>query len=184
MQPGTYLCTRAVALAGNVNTTLYNCNLGGYQHLGHAFNCCILSGIVHVYRCTSYDELVRLCSFAIWQSRSLDFTQFTDWFVVQIELSCWKVVCCGQLGLRSTDRFTPITLNWEYTQKSSQISGKGTSRCDCLTIFSAWMLALVKKLAEQIITHMHTHTMRTTYRMSPGFVHWACTFSTVLHMQQ
>ena len=54
--------------AGNVNTTLTypNCNLGRYRvrvpTQGRAFNC-MLSGIVRVYRCTSTDELVRLCSF-------------------------------------------------------------------------------------------------------------------------
>ena len=80
------LCTQVHCCrkAGNINTTLrtcINCNLGGYRvrvpTQGHAFNC-MLSGIVHVYRCTSYYKLGRLCTFMyLWQSCSLDFIQVT-----------------------------------------------------------------------------------------------------------
>ena len=53
--------------AGNVNSTLtYQLQsgqvLGQGAKQGRAFNW-MLSGIVRVYRCMSYDELVRLCSF-------------------------------------------------------------------------------------------------------------------------
>ena len=54
--------------AGNVNTTLmYQLQAGQVPgkgaNTGLRLQLRMLSEIVHVYQCTSYDELVRLCSF-------------------------------------------------------------------------------------------------------------------------
>ena len=83
--------------------------------------------------------------YELWQARLgfgslvlwIIFTQVAVWFVVQIELSCWKVVWYGQLGLRSTvqakvvevsvPRLYIVTLEYTLKLKSGQISGKAFS---------------------------------------------------------
>ena len=101
MQPGISFCVhKCCSIAGNVNTTLLQSGRvpDPGTNFGPAFNC-MLSGIIRVYRCTSYDKLVRPCSFGslfLWINSGHQLICCTD------QTDMLKVVCSGQLCLRLT----------------------------------------------------------------------------------
>ena len=77
----------------------------GYVHrrLSSTISTCIIWACARLTRHHQWcKQRAQYKAAMLWRACSQDFTRVAVYLVVQMELSRWKVVCCGQLTLRWT----------------------------------------------------------------------------------